>query len=219
MANRLVEFRKSALKNVGVAVGSESANSGNQTPDSQESFGVQSWGVSAKQSFTRMPFWTEDDLPVFQSALLKLEQGCRARQVPVVHIFHCGNSGAFAPDSGFVNALAWLPGEPAVRFDKHTHNAITDTGLDLWLRRHGIQKIIISGIRTEQCCETTARVGSDLGYSVDFVTEATLTFPMTHAGTGVTFSAQDIKTRTELVLQDRFARVVNVDTCLADLAA
>jgi hypothetical protein len=49
------------------------------------------------------------------------------------------------------------------------------------------------------------------------VSEATLTFPMTHAGTGQTFSAQDIITRTELVLADRFARIVTVDTCLASL--
>lgn len=61
-------------------------------------------------------------------------------------------------------------------------------------------------------------LASDIGYSVDFVTEATLTFPMTHAGSGVTFSAQDIKTNTKLVLQERFARVVDVDTCLANLA-
>lgn len=175
--------------------------------------------IDVQQSFTQMPFWTCDDLPAFQSALLKLEQECRARQVPIAHIFHCGSSGAFAPESGFVQPLAWLPGEPTARFDKHTHNAFTDTGLDLWLRRRGIQNLIITGIRTEQCCETTARVGSDLGYRVDFVTEATLTFPMTHSASGVTFSAEDIKTRTELVLQDRFARIVDVETCLADLAA
>ena len=78
-------------------------------------------------------------------------------------------------------------------------------------------RLIVAGIRTEQCCETTARVGSDLGYAVDFVSEATLTFPMTHAGTGQTFSAQDITTRTELVLANRFARIVNVDTCLSSL--
>jgi len=175
--------------------------------------------IDVQQSFTQMPFWTTDDVSAFQSALLKLEQGCRARQVPVVHIFHRGISGAFAPESGFVKPLDWLTSTPDVRFDKHTHNAFTDTGLDLWLRRRGIQKLIITGIRTEQCCETTARVGSDLGYSVDFVTEATLTFPMTHTGSGITFSAQDIKTHTELVLQDRFARIVDVQTCLADLAA
>ncbi len=36
------------------------------------------------------------------------------------------------------------------------------------------------GIRTEQCCETTARVAFDLGYQVTFVTEATATSPIAH---------------------------------------
>jgi nicotinamidase-related amidase len=110
-----------------------------------------------------------------------------------------------------------LAGAPDVRFDKHTHNAFSDTGLDLWLRRRGINHLIISGIRTEQCCETTTRVGADIGYTVDYVTEATLTFPMTHAGSGRTYSASEIKAHTELVLADRFARIVTVDECLAQL--
>jgi nicotinamidase-related amidase len=174
--------------------------------------------IDVQESFVQMPFWVEGLHLPFQQALLKLDAGCRAASVPVVHIFHVGQGGPFRADSGFVKPLAWLPGEPAVRFDKHTHNAFTDTGLDLWLRRQGIRKLIICGIRTEQCCETTARVGSDLGYTVDFVSEATLTFPMTHAGSGRTFSAEDITTRTELVLADRFARIVDVTTCLADLS-
>ena len=173
--------------------------------------------IDVQSSFAQMPFWTLDDMPNFQSALLRLDAGCRARGIPVVHIFHAGTSGAFAPESGFVKTLPWLTDVPDARFDKHTHNAFTDTGLDLWLRRRGIGKLIISGIRTEQCCETTTRVGADVGYAVDFVTEATLTFPMTHAASGVTFSAQDIKTRTELVLADRFARIVDVDACLAGI--
>jgi DNA-binding CsgD family transcriptional regulator len=36
----------------------------------------------------------------------------------------------------------------------------------------------VCGIRTEQCCETTARVAFDLGYHVTFVTEATATSPI-----------------------------------------
>ncbi len=174
--------------------------------------------IDVQESFRQMPFWTEDDVPAFQKALLRLEAGCRAKGVPVVHIFHVGRGGAFAQDSGFVTPLPWLTGAPDVRFDKHTHNAFTDTGLDLWLRRKGIRKLLITGMRTEQCCETTARVGSDIGYDVDFVTEATLTFPMTHAGNGTTYSAAEIKARTELVLDDRFARIVDVDACLAGLA-
>src|SRR3989339_674788 len=174
--------------------------------------------IDVQQSFAQMPFWTLEEVPAFQNALLRLDAGCRAAGLPVVHIFHAGEVGAFAPQSGFVTPLPWLTSVPDVRFDKHTHNAFTDTGLDLWLRRRSIGKLIISGIRTEQCCETTARVGADIGYAVDFVTEATLTFPMTHAVTAVTFSARDIKTRTELVLADRFARIVDVNTCLAGLS-
>lgn len=100
--------------------------------------------------------------------------------------------------------------EPTVTFRKNRHSAFIGTGLDVWLTQHGINRLIVSGIRTEQCCETTTRQGSDLGYTVDFVTEATLTFPMTHAS-GTVFSAKDIAMRTELVLSGRFARIVTVD--------
>jgi nicotinamidase-related amidase len=93
------------------------------------------------------------------------------------------------------------------------------TTLSQWLTQRGIRRLIISGIRTEQCCETTTRHASDSGYSVDYITEATLTFPMTHAGSGVTYSADDIKARTELVLADRFARILTVEQVLATLPA
>ena len=175
--------------------------------------------IDVQASFTQRPYWVHGLHAPFEQALCKLDAGCRAVGVPVVHIFHVEEEGPFSIASGWVRPLPWLPGNPAVRFDKHTHNAFTDTGLDLWLRRQGIGRLIVSGIRTEQCCETTTRVGSDLGYAVDFVSEATLTFPMVHATSGRTFSAEEITTRTELVLAERFARIVDVDTCLADLAS
>jgi nicotinamidase-related amidase len=173
--------------------------------------------IDVQESFRRMPFWSEADVPAFKDALMRLDAGCRAQHVPVVHIFHVGQSGPFTEDSGYVRALDWLPGSPAVSFYKHTHNAFSDTGLDLWLRRRGIERLIIAGIRTEQCCETTTRVASDIGYLVDFVTEATLTFPMTHAFSGRTYTPAEIKEHAELVLAGRFARIVNVEDCLAGL--
>ena len=173
--------------------------------------------IDVQPSFLHAPYWTATGVEPFRFALQKLDAGCRAAGVPVVHIFHVDDDVPFRADSGLIRPMDWLTGDPTVQFIKHVHNAFTDTGLDRWLRRQGVQRLIISGIRTEQCCETTARVASDLGYAVDFVSEATLTFPMTHAGTGQAFSAQDIVTRTELVLADRFARIVSVDTCLSSL--
>jgi nicotinamidase-related amidase len=84
----------------------------------------------------------------------------------------------------------------------------------VWLTERGIQHLMVSGIRTEQCCETTTRHASDCGYSVDFVSEATLTFAMTDRH-GRHWTAGDIKARTELVLDGRFARVLTVSEALA----
>ena len=72
------------------------------------------------------------------------------------------------------------------------HNALTDSGLLEYLHAQGITDLTISGIRSEQCCETTTRVASDLGFNVYYVTEATLTFAMTHAD-GTVYSADEIK--------------------------
>ena len=42
-----------------------------------------------------------------------------------------------------------------------------------WLTSRGISQLVITGIATNVCCETTTRVGSDLGYDVLFVIDAT----------------------------------------------
>jgi nicotinamidase-related amidase len=171
--------------------------------------------IDVQESFRHTPDWSEDDLPAFRESILRLERGAREAGVPVVHVFHIGKGHPFTLASGFVKPLDWLPGSPDAVFEKHTHNAFTDTGLDLWLRRQGIERLVITGIRTEQCCETTTRVASDIGYAVDYVTEATLTFPMTHAGSGRVYSSAEIKAHTELVLQGRFARIATADDVLA----
>jgi hypothetical protein len=57
-------------------------------------------------------------------------------------------------------------------------------------------------------------VASDLGFRVDFVSDATLTFAMTHPISGRVYSSAEIKAKTELVLHRRFATVVSVADCL-----
>ena len=172
--------------------------------------------IDVQQSFLHAPYWREDDVPAFRENLLKLLDAAAARGWPIVRILHEDNDEHFTAASGQVRPMAWVPEAHAVEFRKHVHNAFTDTGLEAWLRERGIERVIVSGIRTEQCCETTTRVASDLGFAVDYVTEATLTFPMVHAGSGTHYDAQDIKQRTELVLDGRFARIRTVDDVLAD---
>ncbi len=171
--------------------------------------------IDVQRSFEQKDYWQQDDLPAFQQAILRLIDGCQTRGVPLVDIFHV-DEGPFALESGLVTPMSFLNHQPEVSVHKHVHNALTESGLDLWLRERKIKHLIISGMRTEQCCETTTRVASDLGFEVTFVTEATLTFPMTHAS-GKIFSTEEIKQHTELVLANRFATITDVDGALAEL--
>jgi nicotinamidase-related amidase len=176
--------------------------------------------IDVQQSFQQRSYWREDELPVFRRSLLELDAGCRARGVPVVHVLHeePGSGGPFDPASGHVRLMDFVPGPPDALFRKHVHSALVESGLREWLEGRGIRRLIVTGVRTEQCCETTTRHASDLGYEVDFVTEATLTFPMKHAG-GRVYTPAEIRERTELVLSGRFARIATVSSALSALDA
>ena len=169
--------------------------------------------IDAQESFRQRPYWSDGDAPAFFDRLQALIDGARARRIPIVQVFHVEDEGAFSLASGFVRTMAPLVLEPDVVFHKRRHSALIGSGLPVWLTERGIRRLIVSGIRTEQCCETTTRHASDSGFEVDFVSEATLTFAMT-ARDGRVWNAQEIKARTELVLADRFARIVTVEQAL-----
>ena len=104
-------------------------------------------------------------------------------------------------------------------FHKTVHSSLYAKGQDGatlhdWLRDHDIGEVIVSGIRTEQCCETTSRHASDAGFKVIFPTDATLTFAM-QSPSGRQYTPAEIRDRTELVLQGRFARVLRAADVLA----
>jgi nicotinamidase-related amidase len=170
--------------------------------------------IDAQESFRHRPYWSDSDVPLFVRRLQALIEGARLRKIPVLQIFHVEKSGPFSLASGYVVPFAELSFTPEAVFHKRSHSALIGSGLDVWLVEHGIRRVIVSGIRTEQCCETTTRHASDSGYQVDFVTDATLTFPMTDRH-GKQWSTAEIKARTELVLDGRFARIVSVEEALA----
>lgn len=170
--------------------------------------------IDAQESFRHRPYFREEGVAAYVERQQALIDGAKAVGIPVVQIFHVEESGPFSEGSGFVKTLAPLRIEPDAVFRKRRHSALVGSGLDVWLTRNGIRRVIVSGIRTEQCCETTTRHASDLGYAVDYVGEATLTFPITDAN-GREWSADEIRARTELVLAARFARIATVEVALA----
>ena len=174
--------------------------------------------IDAQESFRQRPYWNDSEAPAFFDRLQALIDGAKARRIPIVQIFHVEDDGAFSLASGHVRTMAPISIAPDAVFHKHRHSALVGSGLPVWLTEHGIRRLIVSGIRTEQCCETTTRHASDSGFEVDYVTEATLTFAMT-ARDGRVYSPGEIRARTELVLADRFARIATVEQALDGAAA
>jgi nicotinamidase-related amidase len=175
--------------------------------------------IDVQESFRHRPCFDALALPAYLAEQNALIEGCVARRVPVIRILHSDGpetaDNPFALASGHVRAMDGLSGfDASATFIKHRHSALVGTGLDVWLTEQGIRRLIVSGIRTEQCCETTTRHASDLGWQVDYVTDATLTFDMVQPD-GSPLSAAEIKARTATVLQGRFCTLCNVDEALS----
>jgi nicotinamidase-related amidase len=182
--------------------------------------------IDVQESFRVRPNWQAVNHPDIAERVDRLVHAARDSGDLVVWVLHSepGTGGAFDPAEGHVRlieGLAPIDGEPLIT--KTSHNAFTTTNLQQLLTQHGVTELVISGIRTEQCCETTARVASDLGYEVVFVTEATATTPLPHwtmpadatldeiLADPRTLSPEVITERTEYALAGRFATIRTLD--------
>ncbi|KAM3324152.1 nicotinamidase 2 isoform X2 [Capsicum chacoense] len=59
--------------------------------------------------------------------------------------------------------------------EKYTYSAFKDTNLEEKLLEMGIKEVIVTGVMTNLCCETTAREAFVRGFRVFFSTDATAT--------------------------------------------
>ncbi|MFD4374131.1 cysteine hydrolase family protein [Streptomyces sp. NPDC058486] len=105
---------------------------------------------------------------------------------------------------------------PEVLVTKTVNSAFYgEPDLDAWLKGVGTGQVVIVGIQTNMCNETTARMGGNLGYDVLFALDAMHTFDL--AGPfGWTRTAEELTRATAVSLHGGgFARVVTTEEVLA----
>ena len=167
--------------------------------------------IDIQDSFKKDPArWAERSNHAFETNVSELIARFREAGEPVIFVMHTDPDPGFRRDDPEFRLMAFLDrreDEPLIV--KTTRNAFTSTDLEQRLKALDVRRVVVCGIQTEQCCETTTRVAADLGYDVDFVTEATLTFPIG------TLSTEAIIERTEAVLRGRFARIARVGEVFA----
>jgi nicotinamidase-related amidase len=165
--------------------------------------------IDAQDSFKVTPRWARRNNSDFEANVARLIAAYRAAGLPVIYFLHTDADPGFETTSKYYKLMDFIdpkPNEPVLQ--KNTRNVFTSTRLSELLLEKGVRRLAITGIQMEQCCETSARVAADLGYAVDFVIDATMTFPIQNReNPSEELGVDAIRERTEYVLRGRFATI------------
>lgn len=166
--------------------------------------------VDVQRGFDDATYWGARNNPDCELNVAALIKAWRNHNWPVVFVRHDSTTAGspLAPGTKGNHFKEAITGEPDLLVVKNVHSAFYgDPDLDAWLKEHGISGVAICGIQTNMCCETTARMASDLGYDVLFVEDATHTFDIT-TPTHKVYRAREIARYTALTLAADFGKVV-----------
>ena len=157
--------------------------------------------------------------PECEANVLRLLDAWREKNLPIVLVRHDSkNSGSvLAPGQSGNNLQPGIDGQHDLLVTKSVNSAFYgEPDLQSWLQAAGYTKLVICGIQTNMCCETTARMAGNLGYDVDFVLDATRTFDLTDSD-GNIVTADTLAKVTATNLHGEFAQVVSTNSALAEL--
>src|SRR4051794_6210163 len=157
------------------------------------------------------PSWGPASNPDFEANLTQLLALWRERDWPVVYVRHDSTT----PGSPFTPGTAGneldrslLAVDPDVVIIKSVSSAfLGDPPLKDWLDERRIDTVVITGIQTNMCAETTARMAGNLGYRTLFAIDATRTFDLA-AVDGGTIPADELMRVTAANLDGEFGEVV-----------
>lgn len=141
----------------------------------------------------------------------RLLEACRAAGVAVVHVQHDDAPGElFEPGSPgwpIHDAVRPAAGEPVVR--KRFNSAFRGTELRRHLESRGIGTLILVGLQTEYCVDTTCRVAFEHGFSVIVPEWTNSTFD-----DGELTARQIHEHHNRRIFADRFASLVSMDDAI-----
>lgn len=173
--------------------------------------------VDVQQGFEEGAYWGPRDNPGADENIAGLIDVWQATGRPVVFVRHDSPKPDSPlrvgyPGNGFKAYVEERLGKgsgPELFLTKSVNSAFYGTpDLEAWLRESEVRQIVIAGIQTNMCAETTARMAGNLGFEVFFALDATYTFD--GAGPfGWRLSAEDIARATAVSLHSGgFATVV-----------
>ncbi|MFM2412185.1 MAG: hypothetical protein RLZZ587_518 [Actinomycetota bacterium] len=166
--------------------------------------------IDVQKGFTD-PYWGSSHNPECEDNIRALLEYWRAKGWPIVLVQHNSLSATSPLHPGQVgnDLQPGIDGPHDLLVTKTVNSAFYgEPNLDAWLKAKGYSSLVICGITTNFCCETTARMAGNLGYDVEFAFDATRTFDHP-ALDGSMIPAELIARVTAANLNGEFASVVS----------
>ncbi|WP_442598809.1 cysteine hydrolase family protein [Neobacillus sp. D3-1R] len=161
------------------------------------------------QKFFENPRWGKRNNPHAEDNIERLLKKWRETERPIYHIQHV--EGDFTPEREFKDFIVPLEGELIIR--KSVNSSFIGTNLESSLRERNIDTLVIVGLTTNHCVETTTRMAGNLGFHTFLVTDATATFDR-KGPDGKVYEADEIHNMTMVNLSEEFATIVTTDQVL-----
>lgn len=151
----------------------------------------------------------EDDTPLYKAddllnSIQMLIKDARKKSIPIIYIKHTEDRGVFARKSS-----TWAI-HPAIKpcaqdtiIEKRSWDAFLNTELKKVLSEKDIDELIIVGMQTEFCLDTTIRNGYSHGYKLTVCGDLHTTFDNDH------LNASDIIKHHNMIWHNRFAKLVS----------
>lgn len=124
----------------------------------------------------------------------------------VQHIATNPQARFFQADSRGVKLHKSIEPKPSEKIIvKHHPNSFRDTSLLEYLRKHEISELVVCGMMTHMCVDTTVRAAAEFGFSCTVIGDACATLNLEHEGRVV--DSQDVQSAFLAALDGSFAQV------------
>lgn len=171
-----------------------------------------------QRGFDDADYWGPRDNPDCETNISNLLAHWREHSWPIVFVRHDSTNhrstlAVGTPGNDFKEIII---GNPDLLVSKTVNSSFHGTpDLHAWLQAEGIEQVVICGITTNHCCETTARLAGNLGYDTYFAIDATHTFDRPTLD-GSVIPAATLSAMTAVNLRGEFATVVTTRSLVDD---
>ncbi|MFI6002818.1 cysteine hydrolase family protein [Streptomyces sp. NPDC051366] len=177
--------------------------------------------IDVQKGFDDASYWGPRNNPAAEANIAALMDAWQESGRPVVLVQHASRAAgsvlaADRPGHAFKDFVADRAGQESLLVTKTVNSSFYGTpDLAAWLTAQGIGQLVVSGIQTNMCVETTARMAGNLGYDVLVPLDATHTFDL-EGPDGLRLTADQLAAATAVNLQGGgFAGVVTTAQLLA----